>query len=1418
MSSRQYNNSETRTVLGNKPYFKSSIRPSRSVSPNDSDRLQNSNRNCVNRHAHQPKGAESNESCKVPGEWIPYTLRHSFLAMLSFISASLCLITFILWWRSSTNYGLGPDDGSSALLFGWRYTPTMISVIYVQLTAMLFDDVERTEPFARLARPDGADASSSVLHSPGPWWVSLHDGFAKKKHGSRSWTLICAALVNILGFLAISTLSSAYLYSEDVIVPQSTGSSLPIEADRTTHFRTIANLLQNVSTSPWITDEYTILPIWPTGLEEEPINTLPTDSSQKWQGETTMFKTELTCTQMKVEAERTGQFVIQKGYGASDAVSIIWSSPNGCEYGLVASMDLFTEGGGSWSNASTFFEGEDVLFTSEHFSLSNSTAECDGHEIIVVTEPWTNTSGSYVAQLCETRYYMANITVSIELDGDEPEISFDERAFNQNKLIIPDTLVNTTHFQDLVLNADWTTYMISILWDTAVMGGAAVLLGALYDYNTTKLVNDPNLVSSAAKAKQRYFGETLQASLRQQDASQKMSMQGTVRAVQARVVVETGAAIALGVLFAVSFILVVVVWWRSRLRYRPLNLKKDPATSTGVACLISQSPRTRYEFRYLRQPSTNDMQSKLKGEIFYTDSQGISRVNHNNLANHDSTQSENGTPKLLRLPALIGLVISLIAVVVGLAVLYHYAEGSDLYAKAFVYQFDLNFMRSSMSSIAPFSMIPTVVAVGLGLWWSAIDDNFRRLQPYLGMTRHSLPIRSGVDLSYQSSYWFWAAGKAAFHRHWLLFIVTLGSTISPVFTTAMSAVFDRGTGTIAQPITLQRSLEIRSIPHVFSTLQSLYPQNSNDYTATILANLYEDISSYWMYTATIQLAMNGSEPAWSKDGWSFVPLDLDSISANTSLSKLGASQADDLGSSSQTNVTFNTPAIRGRIECSHAPLQALANVSNWLTTTDLTNHTIWNKTTIPSGLQGGYQLGSTYQNRQYPGTITPLVSGQNWTSCPGCTSVFVNPSSIVCCGNGTADGGSVGVGYWSPNVNLDLWSPRAWQDNFTAKWFYGDAYTGIKANPYQGTPDIGLLFPAPPSLSILNCKPVVETADARVTVNPSNGNILSFNITSTPETAPDAFADNYLPHNKTEIRMRDGYMYYNVTLSYGRLFTSTMLTAADTAHIGGAGHVIGYTTEDLDDNTYNIRDEMNGLNMDFMTYSIFSMAGKDPKALLDAETFKNLTEKTFTTFFQHFVSSNVSLETGGWAYQKINASLPSSLGPGLELVGNYLPGTKASKYQDVMHPISHTNRTATAHVTQRVELLQMNAVAVWLSIGIMGWLIITTAVVAVLQKRYFGSLVRNVESLGDVLVLIAGSANLLQVVREIQSGRLRPDDYKHLRTRLGWFIDEDGGLRWGIEMEESFAEGPGVNWVSEPQFSKEKGGTRTWTIHEVESP
>ena len=341
-----------------------------------------------------------------------------------------------------------------------------------------------------------------------------------------------------------------------------------------------------------------------------------------------------------------------------------------------------------------------------------------------------------------------------------------------------------------------------------------------------------------------------------------------------------------------------------------------------------------------------------------------------------------------------------------------------------------------------------------------------------------------------------------------------------------------------QPFTLNRQLEARNIPFVFETQQSLYPGESNDYTADILTDLYKNISSYWMSTATIQLALNGSEPAWSKDGWSFVPIDLKNITAAKSLSTIGATKADNANRQPQTNVTLDTSAIRGRIECSPPSQQVMRNISNWLTAVDISNHTIYNASTIPSGLQGGYRLGNGYNNRNTPGMITPLLPSQNWTECLGCTTVFVNPSAIKCCGNSSSntDEESVAIGYWSPNIDTEHITPRAWQRNFTAKWFHGDAYTGIKArnDSYSArkAEDPLMLFPSPPSVSMLNCMPIVEEANATITVNPTNGEVQSFSIKDKPAPVSEAWNDPFLPHNSstTVEEMREGYTSYNVTL------------------------------------------------------------------------------------------------------------------------------------------------------------------------------------------------------------------------------------------------------------------------------------------------
>lgn len=243
-----------------------------------------------------------------------------------------------------------------------------------------------------------------------------------------------------------------------------------------------------------------------------------------------------------------------------------------------------------------------------------------------------------------------------------------------------------------------------------------------------------------------------------------------------------------------------------------------------------------------------------------------------------------------------------------------------------------------------------------------------------------------------------------------------------------------------------------------------------------------------------------------------------------------------------------------------------------------------------------------------------------------------------------------------------------------------------------------------------------------------------------------------------------------------------LLRAADLDSLHGTElSSSNYTHENFDDKVFNIRTNESGLNLDFMSYASYLHAGRDADALLDYGTLLNQTQHTFSTFFQHYVSSSVSIESGGWAYQPIGAQL-IDIGPPAQ---GFTPNQKGSGRD---YPHLNTDRTANVSVSVRAEVIRMNPVATWLSIGILIWLTTTTLILTVVQRRYLGSMIRNVESIADVLVLIAGSSKLLKLVRERGVEKLKSD--RDIYTRLGWFTGEDGRRRWGIEVVERDVETP----------------------------
>ena len=82
-----------------------------------------------------------------------------------------------------------------------------------------------------------------------------------------------------------------------------------------------------------------------------------------------------------------------------------------------------------------------------------------------------------------------------------------------------------------------------------------------------------------------------------------------------------------------------------------------------------------------------------------------------------------------------------------------------------------------------------------------------------------------------------------------------------------------------------------------------------------------------------------------------------------------------------------------------------------------------------------------------------------------------------------------------------------------------------------------------------------------------------------------------------------------------------------------------------------------------------------------------------------------------------------------------------------------------------------------------------------LEGKNLKRLNSGMDTLGSVLAWIAGSDNLLQLVREKPIEELKKE--KNVWTRLGWFRDSKGVVRWGIEA----GGGEGmrvVEWVDPP--------------------
>jgi len=706
-------------------------------------------------------------------------------------------------------------------------------------------------------------------------------------------------------------------------------------------------------------------------------------------------------------------------------------------------------------------------------------------------------------------------------------------------------------------------------------------------------------------------------------------------------------------------------------------------------------------------------------------------------------------------------------VMVAILVLNAFSARSQLSQLAFIYEADVSKVRLTFSTFAPISIAPTVISIVVGLWWDQLDSTFRVLQPFISMSRGPTPICDGAGLTYRSKTWVGAAIKAGRKKHWVLFMISMGSILAQVLTVSMSALFEREARNVVQTVSVPRNLEMRQVP-IITEVNVKGDSSIGDPVLKVMNNLYMDASKNWLYGAGIQHSYNGSQLPWTANGWNFLPIDMFSISSDSGMQSAPNPGADD-ASPLSPNVTINTPAIRARLQCT--AIQEVSNVSSWIESVHLDNE---DDDYTPADFA---QIDNTTKVDSYS-LRTRIFAGTN-----SHTTVFSRSKSVRCCSNGTrSDPQRAVMGYWSPiyppsstlKQNDYPYTSLPWPFSISTKWIVGKSF-----NMTNGAGSKSLYYTEIPRMQAARCEPIFETADATITLDSRTGNVLTHNIKGAPKSADAAWVDVFTKHEpdpKTRLNA-SSLEPLNITASYGVLFLDSLLGTVDRKS--------GNLAEKLDENAFSFRDQDNGMAMDLMTYSMFTLADKNPEALLNFTTLAAHADRTFQTFFQHFVNNGLSLTKGGYAYQPINDN-------SLEALRRPM-GENGTLIADKKFPALDTSRTVTASVSHRIRVLHMNTIATYLSTAILIWLILTTIIVLCLQRRYTSFMNRDVQLIADMLVLIAGSDNFLELVAE-KGVELKRN--KDIKTMLGWFRDRDGQVRWGVEVVGGRN---AVDWVDAPK-------------------
>jgi hypothetical protein len=753
-------------------------------------------------------------------QWTPFALRWYFIMIPALLAMTFTVVVAFLYKISAQNNGLGPEDSA---ISGWRFIPTFVAVVYTQLTIMVLGAMKRTEPYARLSRaPDSIPiARYTLLEKPKPWWTTLLHGFQKERNGgSRNWAIVASCIVYILAILGVSPISATLLSSKQVqkgntesfvrlALRNDSAHPLHPRAKRDTYLQTTGAILKNYSTSPWITDDYLIMPFWPSHAPqvESPWNfrSLEADS---WEANTTVFRNDFVCTDLRLNKTEvylrhrvisSDLSIDESHYNKTYVASILLDSDHGCHFNMTVNMTKTYRSEESKMHVDWISWGDShrIMFADAYSedAIVRLNEQCREDEIILMSTPWwlyTNREKLYDnitirAYACHSDHTMADIPVRILGEPGRQSVQFDESLFDRVRTPITSATINIQELNDIYNSVAWSDFIpqkpLSGMKE-GYFGGSAAMLGRGYNFSIPEMMADPNLLVSARRFRRRFFAEVVGAALQHDTASvsQQHHIAGVSYLPSRQVIVSGQAAYVLCSLLAVSFCaLLGIIWW-VRPSKRKLGLYYDPSMVLGVAQWASSNRDVLSEFRTLDLSTRQSMKEILSNRKFATREGGLHDIGDSTdpvITPPDQVKAQaTGKAKKdtsivlpeLRLRNIACLLLYVSGLLVAMVVLFQLAQRSQLHQAFFTYRADV-VLFGDETTISPFALVPTLLAVVISLWWESINSTCRSAQPYISMCKGAAAPSQSTGLSYASSFWLWTSIKALKNRHWLLSLV-----------------------------------------------------------------------------------------------------------------------------------------------------------------------------------------------------------------------------------------------------------------------------------------------------------------------------------------------------------------------------------------------------------------------------------------------------------------------------------------------------------------------------------------------------------------------------------------------------------------------------------------------------------------------